>query len=134
VNRHDVNQRRRGLTGNHSDIPGLEVAGTIAQVGAGVTQWVSGDEVCALVDGGGYAQYAIAEASETLPAPPGLSPIDAAALPEALFSVWHNFYRVAHLAARERVLIHGGTSGVGTIAIQLLSALGHDVFCDLLKR
>jgi NADPH:quinone reductase len=128
VNRHDVNQRRRGPSADHSDIPGLEIAGTVLLVGARVTQWSVGDQVCALVDGGGYAQYAVAEAAETLPAPPGLSLIEAAALPEALFTVWHNFYRVARLGARESVLIHGGTSGVGTIAIQLLSALGHDVF------
>jgi putative PIG3 family NAD(P)H quinone oxidoreductase len=87
-----------------------------------------GQRVCALTDGGGYAQFATAPATHVLPVPEGLSWADAAALPEAAFTVWHNFFGVARLAAGESVLMHGGTSGVGSLAIQILSALGHPVF------
>jgi putative PIG3 family NAD(P)H quinone oxidoreductase len=128
VNRHDVNQRRRGPDARHSDIPGLEVAGRIVAVGEYVTHRKPGDTVCALVDGGGYASYAVADASLTLPVPHAMTMIEASALPEALFTTWHNFFTVARLQAGERVLIHGGTSGVGSIAIQLLSAFGHEVY------
>ena len=128
VNRHDCNQRQRGPSPAHSDVPGLEVAGLVVAVGHGVApEWV-GQRVCALTDGGGYAQFATAPATHVLPVPEGLSWTEAAALPEAAFTIWHNFYCVARLAAGESVLIHGGTSGVGTLAIQILSALGHPVF------
>lgn len=128
VNRHDVNQRRRGPVPTHSSVPGLEVSGIIAFVPPGQNRWEVGDHVCALVDGGGYAQYAIARSDQVLPAPRGLSLIEAAALPEALFTCWYNFFEIARLQAGEQVLVHGGTSGVGTLAIQLLSAFGHNVF------
>ncbi|EEA01019.1 NAD(P)H quinone oxidoreductase, PIG3 family [Burkholderia sp. H160] len=128
VNRHDVNQRRRGPDNVHSSVPGLEVSGVVVRIGADVTNVKIGDEVCALVNGGGYAEYAIADAGQVLPVPPTISLRDAAALPEALFTTVHNFFNVAKLAAGESVLIHGGTSGVGSLAIQLLSARGHAVY------
>jgi putative PIG3 family NAD(P)H quinone oxidoreductase len=127
VNRHDCNQRRRGPTPQHSDVPGLEVAGTVVKVGRAVGDCAVGQAVCALVDGGGYAQFALAKAGQVLPMPPGLSALEAATLPEAAFTVWHNFFRIARLGPGQSVLIHGGTSGVGVMAIQLLSALGHPV-------
>lgn len=127
VNRHDVNQRRRGPSAAHSDIPGLEVAGRVIAVGPGVTEVAVGDSVAALTDGGGYAEYALAPAACASAIPAEVSFVEAAALPEALFTVWHNFFGVAALGPGETVLVHGGTSGVGTIAIQLLSALGHPV-------
>ena len=128
VNRHDCNQRRRGPTPAHGDVPGLEVAGVVAAAGSRVVGWSEGDRVCALTDGGGYAQYGVAPAAHAFSIPRGLDFIAAAALPEALFTVWHNFFGVAALGPGESVLLHGGTSGVGTIAIQLLTALGHRVF------
>jgi NADPH:quinone reductase len=128
INRHDVNQRRRGPSPAHSDVPGLEVSGLVVAAGADAGPHIVGSRVCALVDGGGYAQYVVAKAAQTLPVPAGLDMLAAAALPEAAFTVWHNFFGVARLAAGESVLLHGGTSGVGTVAIQLLSALGHPVF------
>lgn len=128
VNRHDCNQRRRGRSAVHSDIPGLEVAGRVAAIGSAVTGFSVGDAVVALTDGGGYAEFAAALADCTLPLPEGLSFVEGAALPEALFTTWHNFFGLAALGPGGTVLIHGGTSGVGTIAVQLLSALGHPVF------
>lgn len=128
VNRHDCNQRRRGRSADHSDIPGLEVAGRVAAIGSEVAGWAVGDRVAALTDGGGYAEFAVARADCALPVPQGLSAVEAGALPEALFTIWHNFFGVAALGPGETVLLHGGTSGVGTIAIQLLTALGHPVF------
>jgi NADPH:quinone reductase len=128
VNRHDCNQRQRGPSPIHSDVPGLEVAGVVVATGEGVAPHWMGQKVCALTDGGGYAQYATAPVTLVLPVPEGLSWAEAAALPEAAFTVWHNFYGVARLGAGESVLIHGGTSGVGSLAIQILSALGHPVF------
>lgn len=128
VNRHDCNQRRRGPSPAHSDVPGLEVAGLVVAVGHGVAPEWLGQRVCALTDGGGYAQFATAPATHVLTVPEGLNWTEAAALPEAAFTVWHNFFGVARLAAGESILIHGGTSGVGTLAIQILSALGHPVF------
>ncbi|OVZ65180.1 MULTISPECIES: zinc-binding dehydrogenase [unclassified Pigmentiphaga] len=128
INRHDVNQRRRGPEPGVPDVPGLELAGTVVRVGRGVKGWNVGDQVCGLVDGGAYARYATMPASHALPIPDGMSLLEAGALPEALFTIWHNFFNVAGMRAGEVVLIHGGTSGVGTIAIQLLTALGHQVF------
>jgi putative PIG3 family NAD(P)H quinone oxidoreductase len=128
VNRHDCNQRRRGPSPDHSDVPGLEVSGRVVAVGPGVPVSLMGQPVCALTDGGGYAPFAIAQAGQVLPVPDGLNWVQAAALPEAAFTVWHNFFGVARLGAGESVLIHGGTSGVGTLAIQVLNALGHPVY------
>lgn len=128
VNRHDCNQRRRGPTPAHSDVPGLEVSGTVVKTGRLATAFQVGQTVCALVDGGGYAQYAIAKMDQVLPMPAGLGWMEAAAVPEAAFTVWHNFFNIARLGPAQSVLLHGGTSGVGVMAIQLLTALGHPVF------
>jgi putative PIG3 family NAD(P)H quinone oxidoreductase len=128
INRHDVNQRRRGPTPGHSDVPGLEVAGLVAAFGGKVNGWSVGDPICALTDGGGYAQYTTAPAGHCFAIPGGFSLIEAAALPEALFTIWHNFFNLAQLGPGESVLLHGGTSGVGTIAIQALTLLGHPVY------
>ena len=128
INRHDVNQRRRGPSPGHSDIPGLEVAGIVAAFGRAVTGWKIGDRVCALSDGGGYAQYAAVPAAHAFAIPDSLDFTQAASLPEALFTIWHNFFKVAALGPGESVLLHGGTSGVGSVAIQLLTRLGHPVF------
>lgn len=128
VNRHDCNQRRRGPTPLHSDVPGLEVSGTVQALGRRVQDVRVGDRVCALVDGGGYASHAIAAAALVMQVEDPLDLKAAAALPEALFTVWHNFFGVADLGPGQSVLIHGGTSGVGSIAIQLLRALGHPVY------
>jgi NADPH2:quinone reductase len=111
-----------------SDILGMEVSGTIVELGAGVTGWNEGDEVCALLPGGGYAQYAVAAKECLLPVPKGVSLRDAAALPEVHFTVWTNLMDSARLKPGETVLIHGGTSGIGTAAIQLCVARGHTVF------
>lgn len=126
VNRPDVLQR----TGHYpvppgaSDLPGLEVAGVVAALGEGVQQWRIGDAVCALVAGGGYAQYCVAPAGQCLPVPQGLSMIEAAALPETFFTVWHNVFERAALQAGETLLVQGGASGIGTTAIQLAKAFG----------
>lgn len=128
VNRHDCNQRRRGPAQGHSDIPGLEVAGIVRAVGARAEEVRVGDQVCALTAGGGYAEFAVASAALAFPLEGKVDMNAGAALPEALFTVWHNFFNVAELGPGETVLIHGGTSGVGTMAIQLLSALGHPVW------
>jgi NADPH:quinone reductase len=130
VNRPDVLQR----LGMHPpppgapDIPGLEIAGTIASVGDAVTRWRPGDRVCALLAGGGYAEYSVAPAAQCLPVPKGLGAIDAAALPETFFTVWTNLFQHGTLKAGERILIHGGTSGIGTTAIQLARVHGAEVF------
>ena len=110
-----------------TDIPGLEVSGTIVSVGSATNRWKVGDQVCALLSGGGYAKYAIAEESLCLPIPQGLSLEDAAALPETCFTVWHNLFERAALKAGEWLLIHGGSSGIGTTAIQMASSLGVNV-------
>ncbi len=111
-----------------SDIPGLEVAGAIAALGPGVTDWSVGDSVCALVSGGGYAELCIVPALQALPVPAGCSLIDAAAIPETFFTVWHNLFERAALRAGETVLVHGGASGIGTAAIALATAFGARVF------
>ncbi|MBV9542590.1 MAG: alcohol dehydrogenase catalytic domain-containing protein, partial [Alphaproteobacteria bacterium] len=107
---------------------GLEVSGTIEAVGPGVMQWKAGDHVCALLGGGGYAEYAAVSEKCVLPVPKGVSLIDAAALPEVHFTVWTNLMDTARLKPGETMLIHGGTSGIGTAAIQLCVARGHKVF------
>jgi putative PIG3 family NAD(P)H quinone oxidoreductase len=130
INRPDVMQRQ----GRHppppgaSDLPGLEVAGEIVELGAGVSEWQIGDRVTALLPGGGYAGYAVAAAPLCLPVPRGFSMIEAAALPETFFTVWTNLFERGRCAAGETVLIHGGTSGIGTTAIQLARAWGARVF------
>jgi NADPH2:quinone reductase len=107
---------------------GLEVSGTIEALGAGVSSWRVGDAVCALLAGGGYAEYCAVATECLLPIPKGVSLIDAAALPEAHFTVWTNLMDAARLRPGESVLIHGGSSGIGTAAIQMLAARGHKVF------
>jgi NADPH2:quinone reductase len=111
-----------------SPILGMEVSGTITALGDGVSGWNPGDEVCALLPGGGYAEYALASALCVLPVPRGVSLVEAAALPEVHFTVWTNLMDSARLKPGETVLIHGGSSGIGTAAIQMLHARGHKVF------
>jgi NADPH:quinone reductase len=107
---------------------GLEISGEIARVAAGIDDFREGDKVCALLAGGGYAEYCAAPAQCVLPLPQGISLIDAAALPEAHFTVWTNLIDAARLKDGESVLVHGGSSGIGTAAIQLCASLGHTVF------
>lgn len=130
VNRPDVMQRQ-GLyppPPGASDIPGLEVAGSVAALGAGVKNLKLGDRVCALVTGGGYAQYCSASADLCLPIPDGISAIQASALPETFFTVWSNLFDRAGLMSGETLLVHGGSGGIGTTAIQLAKAFGARVF------
>ena len=126
VNRPDVLQREGGYPPppGASDIPGLEVAGHIAAVGAEAGAHRVGDAVCALVAGGGYAQYVVAPTPQVLPIPAGLDLVKGAALPETYFTVWTNLFERGRLTAGETVLIHGGSSGIGTTAIQLARAFG----------
>jgi NADPH:quinone reductase len=126
VNRPDVLQRQGGYPppAGASDIPGLEVAGIVVAVGLGVHHTRIGDEVCALVTGGGYASYCVAPEPQCLPVPKGLGMVEAAALPETCFTVWTNLFERGRLQAGESVLIHGGSSGIGTTAIQLAKAFG----------
>jgi putative PIG3 family NAD(P)H quinone oxidoreductase len=130
VNRPDVFQRRGRYPPppGASDIPGLEVAGTIEQLGAGVRDVAVGDAVCALVAGGGYAEYCAAPAPQCLPVPRGLELVAAAAIPETFFTVWTNVFERGRLQAHETLLVHGGSSGIGTTAIQLAHARGARVF------
>jgi NADPH2:quinone reductase len=130
VNRPDVMQRQglypppKGAT----DIPGLEIAGTVAALGAGVTRWKAGDQVTALVVGGGYAEYCLAVEGHALPIPSALSTVEAAAIPETFFTVWHNVFERGGLKPRETLLVHGGSSGIGTTAILLAKNFGARVF------
>lgn len=126
VNRPDVVQRMGFYPPppGASPIPGLEVAGEVVEVGVRVSRWKVGDRVCALVAGGGYAEYAAAPAAQCLPVPRGLTLTEAAALPETAFTVWSNVFQRGALRAGEVLLVHGGTSGIGTIAIQLGAARG----------
>lgn len=130
VNRPDVMQRQGVYPPppGASDILGLEIAGTVAKVGAGVAEWREGDEVCALVTGGGYAEYCPAPAAQALPVPEGVGLEHAGGLPETFFTVWTNVFDRAGLRAGERLLVHGGSSGIGTTAIQMASQLGARVF------
>jgi NADPH2:quinone reductase len=130
VNRPDVVQRRGHYPPppGASPVLGLEVAGEIVSVGDDVTHWRPGDRVCALVAGGGYAEYATAPAAQCLPIPAGLDALSAAALPETCFTVWHNVFERGALREQETLLVHGGSSGIGTTAIQLAAARGHRVF------
>lgn len=130
LNRADLLQRR-GLyppPEDASPIMGLEVAGTVVALGEGVEGWQPGDPVCALTHGGGYADIAVAPVGQCMPVPAKLSMEEAAALPEALLTVWHNIFQRAGMQAGERVLIHGGASGIGTLGIQIASALGGEVY------
>lgn len=126
VNRADVMQRMGFYPPppGASPLPGLEVSGRVVEVGAGVTGWSVGDEACALLDGGGYAERVAVPAGQLLPVPDGVALRDAAALPEVACTVWSNLVDVARLAPGETVLVHGGTSGIGTFAIQLAKARG----------
>ncbi|HZJ11648.1 MAG TPA: NAD(P)H-quinone oxidoreductase [Methyloceanibacter sp.] len=129
INRPDVFQRQ-GLyppPKGASDVLGMEVAGKIVAVGPGTLRFKAGDLVCALVGGGGYAEFAVAPEATTLPVPQGLTLVEAAALPEAVFTVWHNLFERAGLQPGEWLLVHGGTSGIGTTAIQIGHALGAKV-------
>jgi NADPH2:quinone reductase len=130
VNRPDVFQRlgQYPVPPGASDLPGLEVAGEIVDGDLGASGFNKGDLVCALVQGGGYAEYCAAPLAQCLPVPKGLSPLEAAALPETYFTVWSNVFQRAALAAGESLLVQGGSSGIGTTAIQLAKALGHRVF------
>ncbi len=130
VNRPDVLQRRGAYPPppGASDIPGLEVAGTVAAVGAGVEGWRTGDAVCALVSGGGYATMCVAPAPQCLRVPATLDLVAAAAIPETFFTVWTNVFDRGRLQAGETALFHGGTSGIGTTAIQLAAVRGATVF------
>ncbi len=126
VNRPDVLQRKGVYPPppGASDIPGLEIAGEIAERGRGVTSLKNGQAVVALVAGGGYAEYCIVPAAQCLPIPKGMNFITAAGIPETFFTVWANLFDIAHLKKGETVLIHGGASGIGTTAIQLARAAG----------
>jgi len=130
VNRPDVMQRlgRYPPPPGASDIPGLEVSGTIEEIGANVGRWRPGDSVCALLAGGGYAEYAVAPAPQCLTIPRGVSAIHAAAIPETTFTVWTNVFERGRLASGETILVHGGSSGIGTTAIQLAKARGARVY------
>ena len=130
VNRPDVLMRQGKYAGSGDVsglVPGLEIAGTIEACGADVTRWYPGDAVCALLPAGGYAEYAAVDARHCLPVPSGLSMTEAAALPETIFTVWHNVFQRGNLQPGETLLVHGGSSGIGTTAIQLAKALGSRV-------
>lgn len=133
VNRPDCLQRQGGYPPppGASDIPGLEVAGTVVALGQGVEIWQTGDEVCALLTGGGYAEYCAVPAPQCLPVPAGLTLQQAAALPETFFTVWSNVFDRARLQPGESLLVHGGASGIGVTAIQLARALGSRVFATV---
>jgi NADPH2:quinone reductase len=130
VNRPDVLQRlgKYPVPPDASDLPGLEIAGEVASCGASVTLWKPGDKVCALVHGGGYAEYCVTPEVQALPAPKGLSLLEAASLPETCFTVWSNVYDRGRLAPGETLLVQGGSSGIGVTAIQMAKAMGNRVY------
>lgn len=130
VNRPDALQRAGSYAPppNASPLPGLEASGTVVEIGPGVTRWSIGDKVCALLPGGGYAEYVITPETHALPVPNGMSMAEAACLPETCFTVWSNVVMRGGLKAGERFLVHGGSSGIGTTAIQIAKALGARVF------
>jgi len=144
VNRPDVMQRKGQYPPppGASDIPGLEISGLVARVGEGVTRFQEGDEVIALVTGGGYAEYCVTPEATTLPLPEPLTLVEAAGIPETTFTVWHNVFERGGLRPGEWLLIHGGSSGIGTTAIQLAKAFGafvvatagSDEKCDAIRR
>jgi len=130
VNRPDIIQRKgryAAPAGTVQDIPGLEVAGVVEACGNGVQRWQRGDAVCALVAGGGYADYVTVDAAHCLPVPQGWTFEEAASLPETVFTVWHNVFQRGALKAGEHFLVHGGSSGIGITAIQLAHAFGATV-------
>lgn len=131
INRSDILQRQGKYATPDStanEIPGLEVSGIIKGCGPEVTQWKKGDRVCALVAGGGYAEYVLVKEGQCLPIPKGLSFIEAASLPETVFTVWSNIFEQGKLKPGESLLVHGGSSGIGITAIQIAHALGSKVF------
>jgi NADPH2:quinone reductase len=131
INRPDVMQRQGKYAppaGAPQDIPGLEIAGTITAVGANITNWKVGDKVCALVTGGGYAEYCSVPAGQCLPIPDNLTFIEAASLPETFVTVWSNVFDRGQLQPGESLLIHGGSSGIGVAGIQMAKALGSKVY------
>jgi NADPH2:quinone reductase len=130
VNRPDVLQRmgKYPIPPDASDLPGLEIAGEVAACGADVKLWKPGDKVCALVHGGGYAEYCVVPEVQALPMPKGLSALEAASLPETFFTVWSNVFDRGRLAPGESLLVQGGTSGIGVTAIQMAKAMGNRVF------
>lgn len=131
VNRADLIQREGKYpapAGVPADIPGLEIAGKIEACGANVTRWKPGDAVCALLAGGGYAEYVTVDATHCLPVPKGCSLVEAAVLPEAVFTVWSNVFQRGRLQTGEHFLVHGGTSGIGMAALQLAHAFGAHAF------
>jgi NADPH2:quinone reductase len=131
VNRPDVYQRKGNYpppSGAPADIPGLEIAGIVIEVGADVKRWQAGDKVCALVTGGGYAEYCNVPEGQCLPIPGELTFVEAASLPETFFTVWTNVFDRGKLQGDETLLVHGGSSGIGVTAIQMAKALGHTVY------
>ena len=131
INRADIFQRQGNYPpppGISADVPGLEVSGIIVQCGEGVNQWKAGDKVCALLAGGGYAEQVVVKEGQCLPVPKGFGFIEAAVLPETIFTVWSNVFQRGNLKAGESLLIHGGASGIGVTAIQLAHAFGAKVF------
>jgi putative PIG3 family NAD(P)H quinone oxidoreductase len=133
INRPDVLQRQGGYPPppGASDVPGLEVAGEIAALGAGVGRWREGERVMALVSSGGYAEYCAAPAPQVLPVPTGMGMIDAGGIPETFFTVWTNVFERGRLQPGESFLVHGGSSGIGTTAIQLAHAFGSTAFATV---
>jgi NADPH2:quinone reductase len=130
VNRPDVAQRKGNYpppAGAPKDIPGLEIAGVITETGPNVQRWKTGDKVCALVIGGGYAEFCNVPEGQCLPVPENLSFAEAASLPETFFTVWNNVFDRAKLQPGESLLVHGGSSGIGVAAIQMATALGSTV-------
>jgi len=131
INRPDVFQRKGNYPppkGAPADIPGLEIAGMVTEVGEAVSRWKVGDKICALVSGGGYAEYCNVPEGQCLPIPGELSFVEAASLPETFFTVWSNVFDRGQLKADETLLVHGGSSGIGVAAIQMANALGHKVY------
>jgi len=133
INRPDVFQRKGQYAPppGASDIPGLEVSGEIVAGDVTGSEFSIGDKVCALVAGGGYAEYCVAPTAQCLPIPDELSLIEAAGLPETYFTVWSNVFDIGRLSEGERLLVHGGASGIGTTAIQMATALGHEVYATV---
>jgi putative PIG3 family NAD(P)H quinone oxidoreductase len=130
VNRPDIMQRQGGYNPppGASPVPGLEISGVIVEAAPDVTGWKIGDQVCALVSGGGYAEYCVAPAPQCLPVPKGLTMVEAAGLPETYYTVWTNVFQRGRLKAGETFLLHGGSSGIGTTAIQLAREFGARIF------
>src|ERR1700754_46504 len=129
VNRSDIHSRKSNTYGSPDpQVPGLEVSGIITACGPGVSRWHTGDEDCALIAGGGYAEYIVVPGGQCLPVPPGWSLEDAAGLPETVCTVWLNAVRIGGLQTGKNFLVHGGSSGIGTTAIQLATAMGISVY------